>query len=260
MTKGLLPGFVTVLCAPKGSSKSFLIMQAARFWWEQKYNPAVLMMEEDQEFHLCRSLAQETGNSELTDPDWVKANQAAIAKIKTEYRDFLNTFGKCIYGPPEDMSSKAVLQWMEARASEGSRIIVVDPITARSPSRTPWADDHEFIMGAKAIATAHKISLVFVTHPTKGYAKNQSLGIWGDDDISGGKEIQNFAQNIFWLEYMASAECEAVLTSAGTIDQWINRKLQIRKTRSKDGQGRVIGFFFNGGTLKFEERGVLGQA
>ena len=61
LTLALMPNTVTILCAPKGSGKSFLVNQACQFWHAQDYKPAILELEEDREFHLRRALAQRIG-------------------------------------------------------------------------------------------------------------------------------------------------------------------------------------------------------
>jgi ERCC4-type nuclease len=133
---------------------------------------------------------------------------------------------------------------------------VVDPITAKDPSERQWVDDHRFMMQAKRIMRRYQNSLVLVTHPPKTLSREKRNTAWGDD-VAGGMAYQNFSQTILWLEYLAHSEETSCSTPQGAVMQHINRKIQIRKARSKEGQGYTIGFFFNGGTVMFEERGLV---
>ena len=256
LTLALMPGTVTVLCAPKGSGKTFLVLQGGQFWHTQGYNPAILMLEEDREFHLRRALAHKIGNGAIGDPEWVKNNPDATRQIIAENKPFLDSFGACIHEVLDSISTESVLKWVEAVSAAGSRVVVIDPITAKDPSERQWIDDHRFMMQAKRLVRRYENSLVLVAHPPKTISRDKRNSSWGDD-VAGGMAYQNFSQTILWLEYMAHSEDVSCTTPHGTIMQHINRKLQIRKTRSKEGQGYTIGFFFDGGKVSFEERGIV---
>jgi len=263
LTLALLPQTVTLFGGSKGATKSFMLVQAAQFWMKEGYKPAVLMLEEDRTFHLRRALAQLVGNGDVTDPAWVKNNQSVVDAYEREHSDYLNQFGACIHDTLEGISTNGILEWIESVAAKGSRVIVVDPITVRdADDRHVWIDDKKLINVSKRITRKYNTSLILAAHPPKtnaNTAKKQD-DAWGDEAIGGGVILQNLAQNIVSLVNMRNQDFVSCKDWTGLIaDVEINRKLQLRKTRSGKGQGFEIGFWFDPKTLQFEERGVIGQ-
>ena len=257
-TRALMPGTVTVFCAPQGSSKSFFVIQAGQHWYQKGYTFAILMLEEDRNYHVRRALGQYIEDQNIGKPDWCKSNPEKVRALLQNNADFIDGFGRHIYEVGGSISTDAVLDWVTRACDAGTRIIVIDPITARDPSDRPWIDDHKFMRTAAKIIKQSQSSLVLVTHPPKnsGVMRGGKEKGWGDD-VAGGAAFLRFAQTVLWLEYMPEAESVEYLTKHGIAEGMINRRLQLRKTRNSDGQGYVIGFFFNGKTTKFEERGIV---
>ena len=256
LTRALVPKTITIFCAPQGASKSFAVTQAAQHWFSKGYNFSLLMLEEDRDYWLRRAVAQHIENADLTDTEWVEKNPEHARNLMEANSDFMDSFGASIHEVLDTISTDNVLKWLQWRVSKNDRVIVIDPITAKDPSQQPWIDDHKFMMAAKSILRTSQTSLVLVTHPPKSGGKKEKDKGWGDD-VAGGVSYLRFAQTVLWLENMSQGETVEYMTAFGESEGFVNRKLQLRKTRNSKGQGHVIGFFFNGKTLKFEERGIV---
>lgn len=250
LTLALLPGSMTIYCAPPGSSKSFFMLQAVAFWMERGYRPAILELEENRTYHLRRALAQVCGDSSITDPEWVKANASQADSYVNDHSVFLDKLSECIFEAPKAFSTKDALIWLREMVASNRRVIAIDPITARDPSERPWIDDQYFVRGAEDIIRDADTSLVLVTHPPKN-PKDTSL-----DNVAGGAAYQRFSQVIIWME-ACDAEEVSCGVFGGNLVKTINRKAHLRKTRNGRAQNTCLGFYFNGKTLKFEECGIV---
>jgi len=246
----LMPGNVTVFCAPPGSSKSFFMLQAAAFWMEKGYRPAILELEENQTYHLRRALAQVCEDSSITDPEWVKANPHKVAEYQAEHADYINRLAQSVIQAPSKFNTNTALSWMRQMVAEKRRVIAIDPVTARDPSEKPWIDDQYFVRSAGEILDGADTSLVLVTHPPKN-AKDTSL-----DNVAGGAAYQRFSQAILWMEAIDVEELNCVGMHGRRMCA-VNRKLHLRKTRNGKAQNTCIGYHFNGKSLKFEECGIV---
>ena len=83
-----------LLCGDPGSTKSFFLLEALAYWYEQGVKIAVFELEEDRGYHLYRTLAQRQEKGDLFNPDWVKDNPEFSRKAFFEHREFLNGFGR----------------------------------------------------------------------------------------------------------------------------------------------------------------------
>ena len=223
-SQALLPGTITVLVGPPGSSKSFMLMEALAFWVDAGVQVALHVLEENKTFHLLRALAQRSGSPRLAEPDWVHANPEWARKIMTDNKEYLDTIGKHLYAQPEKQTNlNEIFTWMQEQLRAGCRIVAVDPITAASRSKDVWKADEEFILASKKLADKYKASLIFVTHPTKQDAQPY-LG-----NLRGGAAWQQFVQNIFWLE-----KTQGIRNAELTNGQYVlmNRLMHILKARN----------------------------
>jgi len=252
LTSALLPGTVTLICGDPGSTKSFFLLEALAFWYEQKIKVAVYELEEDRSYHLYRTLAQRAEKGELFNDHWVKQNPEFSREALLNHREFLNGFGRCIYAAPDkqvDLSGLA--QWVEDRAKNGCRIIAIDPVTAASAEEKPWIADSRFLIKVKTIVREYRASLILVTHPKKG--RKTAIGL---DELAGGAAYQRFAQSIVWLERLKKFKTVTIAGDPRFTCQ-INRALRLNKTRNGQGHGLTIGFIFHGESLRFAEQGVI---
>jgi hypothetical protein len=248
-TLALLPGNVTIFSAPPGSSKSFFMLQAVAYWI-QFYKALLIQLEEDKIWTLRRRLGQLSGTSDIAnDPEWTRNNPEMAEALANKYAKEMDTLGKCIVQAPPGFNTRQALKWLETAVERKYRIVAVDPITARDPSEKPWIDDHQFVRGAEAAMKGADTSLVLVTHPKD--PDDTRL-----DSIAGGKAFQRFTQVVLAMEIIEAEEL-VCHTQHGMVNQIVNRKVHVRKSRNGKMQNVCIGFFFNGATLQFEERGIV---
>lgn len=253
-TQALMPGTVTALCGDPGSTKSYLLLQSGWFWWCNDEKPAFFELEDKKRWHVIRALSQFVGNGDLTQLDWINRNPASLQIVQAN-RSFMAGFGACI-DAAEDRQVRLpeLVEWIERKCKAGARIIGIDPITAAAVSQSPWIDDLEFLMKAKAVVNRYGASLILVTHPRKGAGRQKSSML---DDLAGGSAFPRFSHSVFWLEKYANTEQVRVETLDGAIEHRpVNRALQIRKARNGKGAGMAIGYHFDG-SLRFTEHGVL---
>jgi hypothetical protein len=253
MTKALLPGTVTLFCGAPGTSKSFAIMQVLRHWYALGVPAVVFELEEDRAYHLNRLLAQECGNAGLVDPDWVREHGAEVRAELQKHRALLNAIGRMIYAAPqEQIDYRKVVEWTQARANEGFRLIVIDPVTAVSPQRDVWVADSEFMFRIKTIAREKGCSIVLVTHPRKGVKKS-----CGMDDLAGGAAFQRFSQTLLWLEAFKDPKPFVMRGVCGRFTGKCNRVLHLMKCRNGRGTNGMIGMMWRGNDLCLAEQGVV---
>lgn len=251
-TKALLPGTVTLFCGSPGASKSFALLQALRYWHESGVKAVIFELEEDRAYHLNRLLAQECENSNLIDPDWVAANPEEARQAMKQHADLLNSIGRCIYAAPkEQVEYKTLVDWTEARAKEGARIIVIDPVTAVAPVRDVWVADSEFMFRIKTIARENQCSILLVTHPRKG---TKGCGM---DELAGGAAFQRFSQTLLWLESFRDQKSFVVRMACGCMTIKCNRTIHLFKCRNGRGTGAAIAAIWSGQSLKLAEQGII---
>lgn len=251
ITTAMYPGTITLLCGDPGSTKSFWILEALLHWHSNGIRCCVFEMEEDRNYHLLRALAQIEYNSDLTNLKWIAEHSEETIAAFQRHQSFLNSFGRCISDAPDKtLKLDDVLAWINRRAIQGNRIIVVDPITA-CPTKEAWSEDSDFLLKAKKIARQYGVSLLFVTHPKKGSK------VSGMHDLSGGAAYQRFAQTILWIRSFHDSKKVTVENFNGVRDVQINRSIQIPKCRNSYGAGMEIGFHFNGGSFRSNEEGVV---
>jgi len=252
-TQALLPGTVTLLCGAPGASKSFAVLQALRHWQAQGVSAVVFELEEDRAYHLNRLLAQECECSDLVDVGWIKDHPEQVRALMQTHGPLLNDMGRMIYAAPqEQLDYKALVDWTAARANEGVRIIVIDPVTAVSPQRDVWVADSEFMFRIKTIAREKQTSIVLVTHPRKGTKK-----CCGMDDLAGGAAFQRFSQTLLWLEAYPTMKNVTVRTLCGRTAAQANRALHLMKCRNGSGSGSTIALQWQSSSLKLAEQGLL---
>jgi hypothetical protein len=252
LTNATLPGTVTTVCGEGGASKSFSQSQLGIHCMELGVKFAIYQLESDEEgSHLLRALVQKTGTPELLDPRWVKAHPEEARALFQEHRQFLDAFGGRLTTPPaQPPTYNELLRWIRAKAEEGCRVIIIDPITAAEGSEQPWEDDKRFVLAAQVIMREKGASLVLVTHPRKG-AKGT-----GGDDIAGGAAFFRFSQTVLWVRKHDPAKLVRCKSAGGERLVEINRSVKIAKARLGKGGGLELGYIFDR-SMQFAEQGVI---
>jgi len=181
LVQGLTPGSRLGLVGAGGASKSFAITQSLAVWIERGIKVAVLELERSRSFHLNRILAQRTNIADLTRSDWVREHPDTVRRLFAEHREFLNHIGESIYTVPNQFTISQGAEWVEQRAAQGFRIIIIDPTTALMRQGDPWVEDEKFLSRVEQAVRMSGASLIVVTHPKKGGGRLPDL-----DNVAGG--------------------------------------------------------------------------
>jgi len=252
LSQALIPQTTTLICGEGGDGKSLFMSQAMLGMYEDGVKFAVYDLEEDREHRVGRALAQREKDTNWLDYEWLSGKEAEVTGVCDRNADFMNGFGKCIWAAPDKAVKRdAILEWVDARAKEGCRVIIIDPITAlQRPPKAIYEADEDFISQTKVLSRQYNVSIVYVTHPAKGRMNPVSL-----DGLQGGSAYGRFCQTVIWVEWVKEKEREC-LTEFGNAMYQVNRKVHLIKTRN--GKGRcTLGYHFNKNTLTFEEYGAI---
>lgn len=242
LSKCLLPGCITTLCADPGAGKSMIMLQMLAAWHRDGVAVALLALEDEREKHMQRVLAQTAHNSQIMDDEWVKANAQHVIELTASMTDEINSIGDRIKAEGEEqLTLSEIIEWIENKAKEKCRIIIVDPVTAAKTEKEPWAADAAFIMQVKRIATNNACSVILVTHP-RGSSRGPSLG-----GMAGGSAYQRFSHCALWLEKFDAQNMKSINGESFSC----NRSITITKSRHGKGGGMKVGYMFNGDTLLF---------
>jgi hypothetical protein len=250
LTMALLSGTTTFLCGGIGARKSFVILQILLDLIQQQIRVAVLWLEEDVPYYQNRALAQLAEMPELMSPEFVKANPSLVQELMDEYRTLVEAIGKCSWDfahrqPTQD----DVAAWIESRASEGYRILIVDPITATSRSSEPWTADNRFIQRLKRAAVDTGSSIIAVTHSVKSIITKPDLNL-----LAGSAAFARFCQCTLWLESHDPKNSQ-VITPCGKTEYKHNSTFHILKSRNGPGAGLRIAM--NAENLSLREIGII---
>jgi hypothetical protein len=252
LSKALLPGTVTAVCADPGAGKSFFALESFAYWHANGVRAALYMLEDTQDYHLNRIMAQLEENGDYADLGWQAKNGAAQDACYAKHRRELDGMAPYLDATDDPPTYDVLLKWLERRAKQGCRVLCIDPITAaESDAVRPWADDKRFIMRAKAVVQEYGASLVLMTHPrtTKGGKGTLS-------DMAGGAAFPRFSHTVFWLERHDEPKRVLCAGPVGDFQTSINRTLRLSKTRNGSGAGVSIGFYFDH-KLRLAEQGVI---
>lgn len=260
LSKSLMPSALTTICADPSAGKSFFALDCAAYWQQQKERWDVLFLEDNRAYYLCRAIAQWDGNADLTDDVWVKAHPDEVRQAFDAHKDEIAEFGRHIHcRNGSHFALTDVQEWIKARAASGTRVILVDPITAAIGSDKPWVDDQKFILACESIADQYQCSIVFFTHKNK----SKKTGKGHLDDMSGGAAYQRFCHNVIWIAVPEVAKRVFVSRPTAVGDERMhvvaNRIVQIRKARSGRGTGMELAFNFDPQNLRFSEMGLVIQ-
>lgn len=251
LSRATMPGSMTLLCADPGAGKSWLMLQLMRHWNANGFRSVVRMFEDDAKSHMCRLLAQMTKNGKHTDDKWISENRQLVEIDKAAFRQELDLLGARIFPETSEIWTHTDLaEWAERHARSGSRVLMIDPITAVKAGKEPWLQDFELAMRLKEIAYRFECSIILTTHP-RGTSREPSLG-----GMAGGVAWARFSHTVLWLEM--HAEPEEVTLTDGHVTA-VNRTVRILKCRHGKGSGAYVGMHF-GNDVQFTEAGIISRA
>ena len=255
--QALLPGRLCLLCGAEGSTKSYMILEAAAFWHLSGVKVAVLEGEEERAYHLNRCLAQLSEESRLMNAVWCRNNPEETRAHFANHRQFISDFGNFVHDNQRQLLSLPdIVEWARARAKEGCRIIAIDPVTgADRQGRRETDDDKRFIHACQSIATEYDCSIICVTHPTKAWAEPET------GQIAGGASYARFFQSIIWLESHGDREedwpTHRVALSCGTVELAHSRTLRLLKSRDTGSKGFRVACNFDRHNLRLRVEGLI---
>lgn len=255
LTRALVPRTTTILCGNPGSTKSFLLIQAMRRWYDEQVPAAVLMLEDEAGYHLNRAFAQVARDARLLDTTWVENNPDDVVRLRLEHESYLRGLSTYLDTPPLNarLTHDLILGWIKAKAQDGARVIAVDPISIAANQNNQHLADVEFMEKAKSIVGDYDTSLILVTHPKKHPDKIEL------DSVSGGASYTRFAHCVLWLNKERRPEQVRVadhVTRLPVLEE-INRRLYVLKARNGQADFAVYGLQFNHRSVCFEDAGLI---
>lgn len=255
--RALEPGCVVTLCGSGGASKSFMILQASLHWLKLSIPFAIFHLEKDRKFHSRRALSQIEKNANLSNSDWIRDHPDESLDAYFRHKATLKALESQMWdAPAKDISIDELFKWVQERASEGRRIIVMDPVTAANTGNQPWNSDRKFVLDCSRVARESGATIIFVTHPRTLNSKSASQM----DNHAGGQGYNRFTDVLISLE-ACNARTETIVerTPLGTTHSQatIDRVMHLKKVRSAWGRGWRIGFLFDSKTFHIKECGLL---
>ena len=250
LTQALIPHTITLICGNPGATKSLVLLQLMRYWYHNKEKAICLELEWDKAYHLKRALAQEAGDSNITNLKWQKDYNKEYCKYLEDNRTFNDRFSEYLAEAEDVVTLHKVKEWITEKAEEGYRVICVDPITIAQKTEKAWVDDERFISGVRDTTKKHNCSVVLVTHPVK------MVSIPDMSQISGGAAYGRFMDTIIWLESHNNKN-KPVKMATGTTNAEYNRTMHILKSRNGPGQGMRLAGWFESRDLTLMELGII---
>jgi len=247
----LTPGTVTVLAGAPGAGKSFLVMQCLSAWLRLGVSCSVLALESTREEHLQRLLAQLESDSNLVDLDWIKANPLLSDAAMKRNFDWVDEVGRRVVSlNMDEVTYFDVLEFVRQRGQKGDKVVTIDPITAADGQGQPWKVDKKLVYQAYRLAKQYRLSVIFVSHPTKDFLE-PSLA-----HLAGGAAYSRHGECAIWIEKL-EAKTHSVKGCCGPFTTDLNRIFHLLKVKHGMGQGMRIGYKFCPDSLLFAEQGII---
>lgn len=246
------PDLLSLIVAPPGQLKTWFIIHALTYWFEQDIPFAYYGLEEDRTYVLERIEAIREGNLDLLDEDFVREHPDIKLTADERQEPYLHAIGQSIWDAPnEQQTLDAVADWIRVRASEGRRVIVCDPITATQAVKDCYLNDRTFVNTAKTIARLNHCTVIISTH-TKGGIQQRRL-----DGIAGGMAYAQLSQAVLWLERHDVPKDVSVMSPVGRFNTKVDLTVHIQKARKARGAGKSLGYRIDWKTMQFAEQGMI---
>jgi hypothetical protein len=268
-TRMMSPGKLAAICGAGGRGKSLMINQCLMYW-QKSWKSAVLALEDSIGFHTRRGLAQITGDETMTkDESFLNPEfKARYYQLCQEHAEELEPFIRSLHKPHRDQrpTFEFALDWIRARASEGCRIIGIDPFTKLC--QTPGVrlqmnhQQDEFIYEAINIVERYGCSFFVVTHPSKSSGPRRAKGEPQMEDLAGSAAIINHARCIIWYQGCPEKQMDCRVWAGGmepsrVETRTVNRFIKIMKANESFGGGMRIGYDFDAKSLLLSECGTI---
>lgn len=254
LTQALMPGTVTCIVGDPGVSKSFLNLETLWRLVESGHdNCAVLMLEESDEFHQHRMLAQMSGQPDVLDFEFIRDNGQWAVDLFDRYHHRVSKvapFLECANS--KQMTLQKVGDWVEQKIRAGAKLIAIDPITAAAAGKDRWNADQDFMMRLKSLIEPNDVAAILFTHPKAGQAGKPSLS-----GSAGGLAYPRFSQTMLWMRYFEKVQDSKVIQEYGTQTIEHRRVIEIRKARNGRGSGQKVAVDLSPENLCFVEHGLI---
>lgn len=252
LAKPLQPRTINLLCGCPGSGKSLLALQLLLAWLLRKIHFSCYMLEESLEHHLHRAIALLEDNTNILDMSWIRNNPDTINNLYAKYADTLDALSNCLTTIPQKQETyEGLTLWAEQKLKAGSKLLIIDPVTAIAQQDKPWIYDAQFLQSLRRLLVDYNATALITIHPRKGLTKPTL------DDLAGGSAWQRFTETILWIEAHGIPETMTIKSPGGIQDIKINRTIHILKARNAPGAGLRIGYKFGKGSLLFAEQGLI---
>ncbi len=249
-SRWLKPETITMWAGDPGDGKSLMMLNAALYWHASNVPFAFYAFEGKRHVHTARLLAILSGNGRLTDEVWCEQNPVEVDEAMALHRDTISSIGKSFY-TGDRLELPKLAEWIDNRASDGARVIVVDPITMAKVRGPRWEADEDFIEQARSIVERNECSLILVTHPKLG-----GKGVVSLEQLAGGSAYSRFVDCAVWMQAFAEKQRAYVSGTIATETVEYNRKLRVLKQRHGGSVRRLYAFSFDQ-TLAFVEQGAI---
>lgn len=254
-SKSMFPATQTVLCGAPGATKSLWLIDQCYRWHLSGIGVSVLMLEGTRQFHLMRLLAMLGQNWDVLDDKWGRENPSRLQSLYSQNSTRLDQFNeRCLFTTEKlgRLKYSVILDWMRSQCDAGSKILVIDPITAVSTGNRRDQDDLNFILDAHELVKKYDDAprVILVTHPKAGIKGMPTI-----DAMAGGQAFCRHTDTVLWLSAQKDKEAE-IMTDFGPEKKCCNRVIHVFKGRNGPGQYDKIGVYLDG-AIKFNELGRI---
>jgi len=256
-TKLTLPAAIALLVGDPGAGKTFWLLECLNHWTRYDVPVAMLCLEKDRAWHLRRCLALLKGDLHLLDDESIRGRPEEYVDKPHLFADSLEAIGRNIWDATHaDSSLDAIAAWIDQRASDGARVIVVDPVSLADTDEKPWVAHDRFMRTVRRSIEKAGATLVLVTHPRGG----QKAGPPTIDDLAGSRVFVRRADSVLWLRRfgLRSAQCAPNFSSdAATHKAEADRAIAVLKCRDGSAAGATFALQWHCSAGGFIERGIV---
>jgi replicative DNA helicase len=261
-SSALTPGSLNVICAKPGDGKSLFVFDLIRKLHGVGVPSAVMNLEKEGPWHMRRIMAQYSEVAGVTKARWTRANVQQWEEIRARVEaEMLSIENAMVLQTPldhENPTKDFLIQWVKSEIQRGTKVIVIDPITAMYEGRNArYIDEKAFVFELKKLIQISQTTGIIVTHP-----KNDSKNIFVKPEarqMAGSQAFEQFTDCIFWLLSHKAAKTELMEGRFGLpgVEAEYDKELWWLKIRNDGGSQRRVAFRFRHGSLTYSEIGIL---